>query len=143
MFPEKHQANAVYFNGTPGMGLHQIGKILFPLFQGQFIGATIESFTDSPHGARIRVNGILTFALKFERTQVTLIKFIKSVRFGFFHGIPPSVFMAPGIGHCWELYNDLSFISAAWRLRPTKGIDSLNSFQYKPNPDKPEPKKVY
>jgi hypothetical protein len=69
MFPEKLQPDAVDFDGTPGMGFHQIGKILFPLFQGQFIGATIEMLSDSAHGARVRLNGLLTFALKFERRR--------------------------------------------------------------------------
>jgi hypothetical protein len=88
MFPEKLETITVNFNGTPGMGLHQVGKILFPLFQSQLIGAAIEMFTDPAHGARVGINGLLTFALKFERTQVTLVKLIKSVRFSFFHGCP-------------------------------------------------------
>jgi hypothetical protein len=55
----------------------------------------------------------LTFALEFERTQVTLIKFIKSVRFSFLHGIPPFVLMVPGIGQHQEVYMVLRFFSAA------------------------------
>ena len=73
------------------MGFYQIGKILFPLFKTQFVGATIKMFGDPAHGARIGLNSLLTFALQFERTQVALIKLIKSVRFSLFHGIPPYV----------------------------------------------------
>jgi hypothetical protein len=113
VFPEKLQTIAVNFNGTPGMRLDQVGKILFLLFQGQFVGATIKMFSDSAHSARIGINGRLTFALQFEQTQVTLIKFVKSVRFGFVHGIPPFGLMVPAIGSRRELYNDLRFFSAA------------------------------
>ena len=113
MFPEKLQPNEVDFDGTPRMGLHQIGKILFPLFQGQFIGATIKSFTDSTHGACVGLNGLLTFTMQFEKTQVTLIKFIKSVRLSFFHDIPAFVLMVPRIGQRRELYTVMRFFSAA------------------------------
>jgi hypothetical protein len=68
---------------------------------------------DSAHSARVGINGLLTFALELEQTQVPLIKLIKSVRFGFFHGIPPFGLMAPGIEPPRELYNDLRFFSAA------------------------------
>jgi hypothetical protein len=84
--------------GTPGMGLDLVEKIFLPLFQGQFAGAAIKMLRDPAYGARIGFNGLLTFALEFEESQVTLIKFIKSVRLSFFHGIPPIVLMAPGIG---------------------------------------------
>jgi hypothetical protein len=70
-------------------------------------------FTDSAQRARIGFNSFLTFALEFERTQVTLIKFIKSVRFSFLYGIPPFVLMVPGIGQHREVYMVLRFFSAA------------------------------
>jgi hypothetical protein len=113
MFPEKLQTIAVNFNGTPRVGFHQVGKILFPLFQGQFVGATIKMFSDSAHSARLGINGLLTFALELEQTQVTLIKFVKSIRFSLIHGMPPFVLMVPEIGQRRELYNILRFFSAA------------------------------
>jgi hypothetical protein len=73
MFPEKLQPDAVDFDGTLGMRLYQIGKILFPLFQGQFVRATIKSFTDITHSQRVGLNGLLTFSLQFEKAQMTLI----------------------------------------------------------------------
>lgn len=87
MFPEKLQTIAINFDGTPGMGLDQVGKILFPLFQGQLVRATIKMFPDPAHRARVGINCFLTFALELEQTQVTLVKFIKSIHFGLVHGI--------------------------------------------------------
>jgi hypothetical protein len=113
MFPIKLQTNTVNFNGTPGMGLDQVGKILFSFFQGQLIGATIKMFTDSAHSARVGLNGLLTFALQLEQSQVTLIKFVKSVCFGLIHGISPFGLKVPGIGSRRRLYNDSKFFSAA------------------------------
>jgi hypothetical protein len=113
MFPEKHQAIAVNFNGAPGMGLDEVGKILFALFRSQLIGTTIKLFTHPAHSARVRINGLWTFSLELEHAQMTLIKFIKSIRFSLIHGIPPFEVMVTGIGHCWELYTDLEFFSAA------------------------------
>jgi hypothetical protein len=46
MFPEKLQAIAVNFDGTPEMGLNQLGKIKFSLFKGQLIRAAVKEFTD-------------------------------------------------------------------------------------------------
>jgi len=63
MFPEKLQTIAVNFYGTPGMGLYQVGEVLFPLLQGQLIGAAIKTFIDPPHSARVGINCLLTFAL--------------------------------------------------------------------------------
>ena len=101
MFPEELQAIAVNLDGTPGMGVNQIGKVLFSLFQGQLIGAAIKTFTDSTYAPRIAINGFLTFAIKFKQTQVTFIKFMKSVGFSFVHGI--LLFnRLPEIGHLWE-----------------------------------------
>jgi len=91
MFPKKLQPITVNFDGTPGMGRHQVGKIVFALLQGQLIGAAIKVLPDPAHGARVGINGLLTFALEFESLQVMLIKFIESIRFGLVHGIPPFV----------------------------------------------------
>ncbi len=49
MFPEKLQTITVNFDGTLGMGLYQVGKILFPLFQGQL---AIKVFPDPALRAR-------------------------------------------------------------------------------------------
>ncbi|MDY0042511.1 MAG: HNH endonuclease [Desulforhabdus sp.] len=98
------QTITVDFDGTPGMGLHQIGKILLPLFQAQLIRATIKTFTDPAHSTRIGINGFFAFALQLEQTQVTLIKFFKSIRFSLVHGISPFVLMVPGIGQSRERY---------------------------------------
>jgi hypothetical protein len=87
MFPEKHQAIAVNFDGTPGMGRDKIGEVVFPLFQGQLIGATIKVSADTAHSARVGINGFLTFALELEHAQMMLVKFIKSFRFRWIHGI--------------------------------------------------------
>jgi hypothetical protein len=70
MFPEEHQAVAVNFDGTPGMGLDKVGKIVFPLFQCQLIGATVKVCTDPADSARIGINGLLTFALELEHAQM-------------------------------------------------------------------------
>jgi len=75
MFPEKHQTIAVNFDGTPGIGLDKVGKILFPLFQGQLIRATIKVCTDPAHSACEGINGLLTFALELEHSQMILMKF--------------------------------------------------------------------
>jgi hypothetical protein len=80
--------------------------------QSQTPGRARQMFCDSAHGTRVRLNGLLTFFLKFERTQVTLIKFIKSVSFSFFHGCP-SVLVAPGIGQYRELYTIMNGFTAA------------------------------
>ncbi len=66
MFPEKLQTIAVNFNGTPGMGFHQLGKIFFPLLQDQLIGATIKMLADPAHSPIVGIGGFLTFALKLE-----------------------------------------------------------------------------
>src|SRR5450759_3276517 len=89
MLPEKLQTITINLDGTPGMGLNQLGKVFFSLFQGQLIGAAIKMLTDPPHSPRIGINGLLAFTLKFEQTQVMLIKFIKSIRFSLVHGILP------------------------------------------------------
>jgi hypothetical protein len=73
------------------MGLHQFGKVLFLLFQTQLIRATIKMFTDPTHSPSVGINGLLTFALQLEQTQMTLIKLIKSIRFSLIHGISPFV----------------------------------------------------
>ena len=79
MLPKKLQAISVNFDGTPGMGLNQLGKIKFSLFKCQLIRAAIKIFTDPTHSARLCINGLVAFTLKFEQSQVTLIKFIKSI----------------------------------------------------------------
>jgi hypothetical protein len=78
---------AVNFDGTPGMGRDKSGEIVFPLFQGQLIGATIKICTDPAHSVRVGINGFLTFALELEHAQMMLVKFIKSFRFRWIHGI--------------------------------------------------------
>ena len=96
MLPEELQAITVNLDGTPGMGLNQLGKIFFSLFQGQLIGAAIKMLTDPTHSPRVGINGLLAFTLKFEQAQVTLIKFIKSSFFCWF--MVYSFFIVPGIG---------------------------------------------
>jgi hypothetical protein len=81
------QTIAVNFDGTPGMGREKIGEIGFPLFQGQLIGATIKVCTDPAHSARVGIDGFLIFALELEHAQMMLVKFIKSFRFRWIHGI--------------------------------------------------------
>jgi len=66
MLPEKLQTITVNFDGTPRMGLNQLGKVFFSLFQGQLIGVAIKMFTDPTHSPRIGINGLLAFTLKFE-----------------------------------------------------------------------------
>ena len=66
MLPEKLQTITVNLDGTPGMGLNQLGKVFFSLLQGQLIGAAIKMFTDPTHSPRIGINGLLAFTLKFE-----------------------------------------------------------------------------
>ena len=66
MFPEKLQPIAVNFDGTLGMGLNKLGKLFFPLFQSQLVGAAIKMFNDTPHSACVGINGILTFSLQLE-----------------------------------------------------------------------------
>ncbi len=61
---------------------------MFPFFQGQLIGATIKVCTDPAHSARVGINGLLSLALELEHAQMMLIKFIKSFRFRWIHGIP-------------------------------------------------------
>ncbi|OIP90351.1 MAG: hypothetical protein AUK55_12975 [Syntrophobacteraceae bacterium CG2_30_61_12] len=107
MFPEELQPIAVNFDRAPGMGHHQVGEVLLPLLQGQLIGAAIKMSCDPAHGSRVGINGLMTFALQFEQTQVTLIKLIKSNRFSLVHGILPFVVMAPEIGQRRELYTEL------------------------------------
>jgi hypothetical protein len=105
MLPEELQTIAVDFDGTPGMGLHQVGEVLSPLLQGQLIRAAIEMLPDAAHGSGIGIDGLLTLALQFEQTQVTLTKLIKSNRFSLIHGILPFVFdgarnwATPGVVH--------------------------------------------
>ena len=53
---------------------------------------------DIPVLPRVGINGLLAFALNFEKSQVTLIKLIKSIRFSFVHGIPP-FFKCPELGN--------------------------------------------
>ena len=60
-------------------GLNQLGKIKFLLFKGQLIRAAVKIITDPAHSARIGINGFVAFALMFKQSQVTLIKFIKSI----------------------------------------------------------------
>jgi hypothetical protein len=63
MFPEELQPITVDFDGTPRMGLHQVGEVLFPLFQGQLIRAAIKMLRDPTHGSGVGINGLLTLAL--------------------------------------------------------------------------------
>jgi hypothetical protein len=66
MLPEELQTITVNLDGTPGMGLNQLGKIFFSLLQGQLIWTAIKMFTDSTHSPRVGINGFLTLTLKFE-----------------------------------------------------------------------------
>jgi hypothetical protein len=72
---------------------------LFPLFQGQLIGATIKITPDPAYGARVGINGLLAFSLGFEHAPVTLIKYIQSIGFGLIHGTPPLVLLVLDIEH--------------------------------------------
>jgi hypothetical protein len=69
------------------MGRDKIGEVVFPLFQCQLIGATIKVCTDPAHSTSVGINGFLTFALELEHAQMMLVKFIKSFRFRWIHGI--------------------------------------------------------
>jgi hypothetical protein len=109
MFPEELQTIAVDFDRAPGMGLYQVGKVLFPLLQGQLIGAAIKMSCDPAHGSTIGINGLPTLALWFEQTQMTLIELIKSNCFSLVHGIPPFTLVVPGIGQHRGLYTDFRF----------------------------------
>jgi hypothetical protein len=53
---------------------------------------------DAADGSGISINSLLTFALKLEHPQVTLIKLVKSFYLFRIHGILLS-FMVPGIEH--------------------------------------------
>jgi hypothetical protein len=66
MLPEELQTITVNLDGTPGMGLNQLGKVFFSLFQSQLIRAAIKIFTDSTYSPRVGFNGFLTFSLKSE-----------------------------------------------------------------------------
>jgi hypothetical protein len=68
-------------------------------------------FRDPAHDACIRINGLLTFTLEFER--ITLINLIKSVFFSLIHGVPPMFFVAPDIGRYRGLYKYMRFFPAA------------------------------
>ena len=52
MFPVKLLTVTVDFDGVPGMGFHQLGKIVFPLFQGQLIRVTVKKMVDIGRGRR-------------------------------------------------------------------------------------------
>ena len=97
MFPKKLQAIAVNFDGTPGMGVNQWGKLKFSLFKGHLIRAAVKIIFDPAHSARVGVNSLVAFALKFEHPQVTLVKLIKSICFCWFHGILLS-YVCPKLG---------------------------------------------
>jgi len=57
MFPEELEAVTVDFDGVPGMGLNQPGKVFFQLFHGQLIGTAVEILTDPAHGPGVDING--------------------------------------------------------------------------------------
>ncbi len=63
MFPEKLQTISADFYSTPGMGLHQVGEVLFPLFQGQPIRAAIKMLTHPAHGSGVGIHTLVTLAL--------------------------------------------------------------------------------
>jgi hypothetical protein len=46
-------------------------------------------FADPAHGSGVSINGLVTFTLKFEQTQVTLIKLIKSIGFSLITAVRP------------------------------------------------------
>ena len=54
---------------------------------------------DPVYGARVGINGLLTFSLELEHTPVTLIKLINSIDFGLIHGILLLVLLVPDIEH--------------------------------------------
>ena len=51
------------------------------------IGAAMKMVTNSANSPGIGINGLGTFALKFEQSQVTFLEFLKSFSFCWFHGI--------------------------------------------------------
>ena len=68
-------------------------------------------FTNSAHGPRVGLNGFLAFSLKFEQTEITLIKVIKSVAFSFVHAI--LLFKSVRDWETMGEYTDFGFFSAA------------------------------
>ncbi len=66
MLPEEWQTFTVNFDGTPGIGIYQRGKVFFSLLQGQLIGTTIKKFSDSTYSPRVGIDGLLGHSLKFE-----------------------------------------------------------------------------
>ncbi len=121
MFPEKLQTIAVNLDRTPGMGLHQFGKVELSLFQAQLIGAAIKVLTDPTHSPSVCIDGLFTFALQLEQTKMTLIKLIKSIHFSFIHGILPLFKWCPELGSQGRIYSILVFFPPRERLRPTRG----------------------
>ncbi|MFZ3048380.1 MAG: hypothetical protein WA151_20905, partial [Desulfatirhabdiaceae bacterium] len=85
IFPKELQPVSIYFDRTPRMALNELGKIDFKLFQSQLIRTAAKMLTDSTDCPGIGLNCFLAFSLKFQRSQVRLIKLVKSFYFFWMH----------------------------------------------------------
>ncbi len=70
---EELQPVQVELDGTPGVGLEQIGKVLEQLRLGQILDVAVEIDADAAHGARVGFDGLGLQALEPEVLEMRLV----------------------------------------------------------------------
>ena len=78
VFPEKLKAVSVNFDGAPGMGIHQLTKMIFELLFGEFVGSLTIAINKAANRTGININGFVRHALKLERLQVIFVLSVKT-----------------------------------------------------------------
>ena len=86
MLPEKLQAIAVSLDGTPGVGIDQLGEIHLELLHAEPVRTAAVVSGDAPYGSRVDIDSALAKALQFEGPEVALIEAIEALLLGRFHG---------------------------------------------------------
>jgi len=74
MLPEELEPIAIHPDGTPGVAVDQLVKVLAQLLDSELLRETVETLDKAPHGAGIDVNGAGAVPVQLQRAQVFPVK---------------------------------------------------------------------